>query len=282
MASDQTNTSETTVYVYDAHRGHLSYAIADLRSALEQWRLVRTMVLTEFHNRYKGTLLGAFWLTATSAISMLGLGVVYSQVFQSAFEEYLPYVSIGLIVWALISGFLNAGPTVFIWASTTFSQIRMPLSIFPLRLTGDILLSFFYRSLVVIAIMFFLVPPRPIEQYILALIGVAMLSWIGYWTAVFLGVIGTRFRDFSQLIGAFVTFSFFLTPIFWESSRLGEHAYIANFNPFYHFLNVVRGPLLAQPSVGLSFAVTAVFCLIVPVLGFALFSKFKHRIPYWI
>ena len=115
----------------------------------------------------------------------------------------------------------------------------------------------------------------------MALAGVAITIWTGFWLSILFGVLGARFRDFGQFIGAFMTFAFFLTPVFWESSRLGQYAYVAEFNPFFHFLNIIRGPLLGLPGVGQSFVVVLCFALIVPLLAFGMFAKFRHRLPYW-
>ncbi len=288
MADDSTQidmrsrrSMDDDVFVYSAHRDHTQYALNDLKDALSRWRLVRTMVRTEFNTRYKGTALGAFWLTATATLTVLGLGVIYAQVFQSDFTTYLPYVGIGLITWGFISGFVNESVSVYVSSVSVFSQIRIPLSIFPMRLTGRLIQTFFYRSLVILGILIFVVPAKPPLQYAVALAGVVIVTWTGFWISILFGIIGARYRDFGQFIGAFMTFAFFLTPVFWDSQRLGPYAYVAEFNPFFHFLNIIRGPLLDLPDVGLSFAVTLVIALITPVAAFAMFAKFRHRLPYW-
>ncbi|MEL7444451.1 MAG: ABC transporter permease [Pseudomonadota bacterium] len=269
------------VFVYDAHQNHTQYAFDDIRDAFRRWRLVQTMVRTEFNTRYKGTVLGAFWLTATATLTVLGLGVIYAQVFQTDFQTYLPYVGIGLITWGFISGFVNESVSVYVSSVSVFSQIRMPLSIFPMRLTGRLTLTFFYRSLVIVGIMIFVAAARPPLQYVLALAGLAIVIWTGFWISILFGVIGARYRDFGQFIGAFMTFAFFLTPVFWDSERLGPYAYVAQFNPFFHFLNIVRGPLLGLPDIGVSFAVALVIALIAPLAAFGVFARFRHRLAYW-
>ena len=269
------------VFEYSAHQDHTRYAINDLKDALTRWRLVRTMVRTEFNTRYKGTALGAFWLTATATLTVLGLGVIYAQVFQTDFQTYLPYVGIGLITWGFISGFINESVSVYISSVSVFSQIRMPLSIFPMRLTGRLVQTFFYRSLVIIGILVFVTPARPLMSYLLALTGVAIIIWTGFWVSLLFGIIGARYRDFGQFVGALMTFAFFLTPVFWDAQRLGPYAYVAEFNPFFHFLNIVRGPLLGLPDVGLSFLITLIISVASPITAFAMFAKFRHRLPYW-
>ena len=269
------------VFEYDASKGHIGYAKQDIREGLARHRLVRTMVSTSFKSRYKGTLLGAFWLTATAAVTVLGLGVIYSQVFLIDFRTYLPYVAIGMMVWGLINGFVTESITTFSGMSSVFTQIKIPMSIFPLALTGRLMLTFFYRALVVVAILF--IGQRAISplDMVTSLVGLATIAWAGFWTAILFGILGARFRDFGQLVNAFMTFAFFMTPVFWDASRLGRYSFVAHFNPLYHFLNLVRGPLIGSADVGLSFLVAGVISLILPLAAFGMFAKFRHRIAYW-
>lgn len=269
------------VFVYDAHRNHAHYAWGDLRSMVSQFRLVLTMVSTEFKSRYRGTLLGAFWLTATAAVTVLGLGLIYSQVFQTDFRTYLPYVALGMMVWALVSGFITESVTVFSGAATVFTQMKIPMSVFPACLTGRLMLAFFYRSLVIILILFVGNEVIGLAQILLALTGILIIAWVGFWVSMIFGILGARFKDFGQLMNAVMTFAFFMTPVFWESNRLGQYSFVAQYNPLYHFLNVVRGPLINHEGQALSFMVTGGFALLTPVLAFLLFSKFRHRLPYW-
>lgn len=273
--------SPQDVFEYDARDGHFRYAWNDLREALAKHRLVRTMVRTDFKARYKGTMLGAFWLTATAAVTVLGLGVIYSQVFQIDFRSYLPYVALGMMVWGLINGFVTESITTFSGTASVFTQIKIPMSVFPMTLTGRLMTTFFYRALVVILILFIGGKAIAPWQILASLAGVAMIAWAGFWTAILFGVLGARFKDFGQLVTAFMTFAFFMTPVFWDASRLSQYSFVAHYNPLYHFLNIVRGPLLGSADIGYSFIVAGSFSVILPMVAFGIFAKFRHRLAYW-
>ncbi|MEZ5997560.1 MAG: ABC transporter permease [Hyphomonas sp.] len=269
------------VFEYSASKGHIGYALDDLFAGLARYRLVNTMVRTDFKARYKGTLLGAFWLTATAGVTVLGLGLVYSQVFGVDLHAYLPYVALGMMVWGLINGFVTESVTTFSGTAGVFTQIKIPMSVFPMTLTGRLMTTFFYRALVVIAILIIGGEPVAPWQVWYAFGGLAIIAWVGFWTAMLFGILGARFRDFGQLVNAFMTFSFFMTPVFWQASRLGRYAFVAHYNPFYHFLNIVRGPLVNGGDLRLSFMVTGIFAAVLPVVAFGLFARFRHRLAYW-
>ena len=112
--------------------------------------------------------------------------------------------------------------------------------------------------------------------------GIIILLFSAIWVMLFLGVISARFRDISQLSNAMLTFIFFMTPIFWKADRLGEYAYLMEFNPFHHYLVIVRDPLLNQVPSFTNYAVCICIAIVMAIISIGLFAKAKRRIPYWI
>ena len=52
--------------------------------------------------RYKRSVLGPFWIVLTNLIGVLGLSLVWAQLFNQQMREFVPTVCIGLIVWQLV------------------------------------------------------------------------------------------------------------------------------------------------------------------------------------
>ena len=75
---------------------------------------------------------------------------------------------------------------------------------------------------------------------------------------------------------------FFFTPIIWNVDQLRTSKLVAELNPFYHLVEIVRMPLLGHsPPLSTWFValgVTAVGYLV--ALGF--FVRFRGRIAYWV
>ena len=269
------------VYEYVAGRSDFVETLRDIGGGLVKLRLVATIVGNEFATRYKGTLLGAFWLTATALMTVLGLGLIYSQVFQTDFRSFLPYVAIGMMVWGLISATVSEGTGVFSNAHGVYSQMRLPVSLFVYTLAGRSIYAFFFRSLVVLPLLYFRGEPIATEAALEALGGLLLLFWIGAWAAFPLGLLGARYKDTSQIASAFITFAFFVTPVFWQGERLGEYSFVVDFNPFHHFINVVRGPLLGLQDVTLSFMVAGAFAIVLPVIAVFSLAAHRHKMAYW-
>jgi ABC-type polysaccharide/polyol phosphate export permease len=62
------------------------------------------LALQDIKLRYRGSLLGPWWLTITTSVMAITISLVYAHIFSMSAGTYLPYVTIGLVVWQLISG----------------------------------------------------------------------------------------------------------------------------------------------------------------------------------
>lgn len=284
-ASASTNGSSASanvdIYEFDSAHSRFEYAWNDLRRAAARPRLILTLVRTTFFNRYKNTALGAFWVTATTIVMVTGLSILYGQILGADLKTFFPYVAIGVIVWGLISTLVNDGAAAFILGADVFNQTPIAKSVFAFRAVGLAYLTFGFRVILIVAVLAVTGTAVSIMSVFLSLCGLAIIAWTGFWFTLFVGTIGLRFRDIGQLIAAVMTISFLLTPVFWQPTRLGDYSWAVNFNPFYHYINIIRGPLLGLDSVGLSFAVTIGCAAFVTAAGAIIFGQFARRLSYW-
>lgn len=269
------------VYSFDASKDGFSYALDDLKTALSRPRLLLNLIQTSFFTKYQGTFLGGFWITATTLMMVSGLALLYSRILGDDLSSYFPYVAIGIIVWGLISTLINEGASVFLAASVAFNQAPIPKTTFALRLVGTALLGMLYKVIIIVGVLvyFKVFPAWP--AILLSLLGMFLILWTGFWFTLFIGTIGTKFRDIGQLTGASLTFAFFITPVFWRSDRLGDFSFVVTYNPLYHYINTVRGSLLGYSDVAESFMWAGGTSIVMSILGLVTFCFFAKRIVYW-
>ena len=138
-----------------------------------------------------------------------------------------------------------------------------------------------FKLIVVIGILgyFKIFPSWPC--ILLSLIGIFLILWSGFWFTLFIGTIGTKFRDLGQLTNASLTFAFFITPVFWKTDRLGDFSFVVTYNPLYHYINTIRGSLLGYSDVTESFIWVGCCTAALTILGFLTFCMFAKRIVYW-
>jgi len=123
---------------------------------------------------------------------------------------------------------------------------------------------------------------RPSPVMLLAGVGIVVIALNGVWMSVFFGLISARFRDLPPLITTLVSLSFLITPVFWYRDMLRTRAMIADANPFYHFIELVRAPLLGQFPASLTVAYVAAVTVIGWALTLLVAARLQPRLAYWV
>jgi ABC-type polysaccharide/polyol phosphate export permease len=231
--------------------------------------------------RYRRSVLGPFWITISMAVLIVVLGLIYSQIFHTDIRTYLPYLALGFIAWGFISSSINESCGAFIDSERTIKQIGIPFSAFVFRVVWRNFIVLMHTIILVIPIwLIFKIVPGPVS--LLALPGMALVFLNQCWLGVCLAVLSTRFRDVPQVVATIIQITVFATPIMWPISSLGDNHFIANINPFYHLIEVVRGPLSGEAPQLLSWE----FTVIADVLGIALatwlLERTRRKIVYWL
>ena len=89
-------------------------------------------------------------------------------------------------------------------------------------------------------------------------------------------------RDVAQIVETALQIAVFATPIMWPVSALGDHRFVADINPIYHLIELVRAPLLGNvPSAG-NYLAVFLLTLINVAIGGVFFVRFRSRLAYWI
>lgn len=273
--------SAIPVIEFDASRSHFAYAWQDLQQAVSNPRLIITIVANDFLTRYHGSALGGLWVTFTTLATVAGLSILYSKIFGVDIKIYLPYVGVGIIIWGVISSLVNEGTSVFTSASGIFNQTPIPKSLFAFKVLGRSLINLFYKLMVLIGVLALSGTHPGFLNIFISLAGLVLLFWTGFWGALALGTIGARFRDMGQFAATLLTFSFFMTPVFWQPNRLGEYEFIIHYNPLYHYINAIRGPLIGAHDVATSFAWVIGCSAVATAIGMLVYGYFARRLSYW-
>ena len=256
-------------------------ALFDLVEGARAHHLWYLLGWRDIRQRYRRSLLGPLWLTLSMGALVGALGFLYGMLLGVETAAYMPFLALGFIVWALISGVITDGCQVFINAESIIKQVGLPLSVHVYRLLWRNLLILFHNALVfvVVAAVFGVWPGW---AGLLALPGLVLLCLNGLWAALLLGIVSARFRDVPPIVGSIVRICFFVTPIIWMPELVPARATVLEVNPFYHLVEVVRAPLLGEVP-GLSSWI-AVLCMTVGgwALAFAFFRRYRWRIAYWV
>ncbi len=261
--------------------GQRRKATDDIVGGLAHWQLWSLLGWQDIRQRYRRSLIGPFWLTLSMGIMVTALGVLYASLFKIEIGSYLPYLAAGLIVWGFLSTLVTEGCTTFFGAEGIIKQVALPLSVHAYRL--------FWRNFIIflhnLAVMVVVVPAFgvPVGASLLLLVPALILYWANaLWMGLLLGMLCARFRDVPQIIGSLIQITFFMTPILWHPTLLKDRAMFVDANPLYHFVDILRAPLLGEVPGLLSWQVVGVITLLGWAVTFWLYVRYRRLIAYWL
>jgi ABC-2 type transport system permease protein/lipopolysaccharide transport system permease protein len=253
----------------------------DMLAGLAHWRIWVVLGWSDVVQRYRRSVLGPFWLTASMGIMVVSLGLLYATLFNVTVSEFMPFVCVGILVWGFISSMLLEAGSLFTANELYIKQIRLPFSIYVWRFVWARVIIFAHNFLIYIAVaVYFRLSIWP--QSRLAVPAFVVLAANGFFASLCLGMISSRFRDVPQIVAAGVQVVFFVTPVLWKPESLAGHRYVADWNPVYHLIEILRAPLLGQFPTRETIAVVCGITLANAALSLAMFIRFRTRIAYWV
>jgi len=263
-------------------RGRGVKATDDIWESFERWQLWWLLGLNDIRQRYRRSRLGQTWITLSLLATIAAIGITYSTLFRMNIKEYLPFLTVNLIVWGLIAGLLNDSCMAFIQADGYMRQERIPKAVFILRIIVRNCLIFAHNA-VLIPVAMLLLGGSISWTLLLAIPGFAWLLLNGALAGLFLGVICARFRDLPQIVNNIVQIAFFISPVMWKRGQLLEqHQGLVDFNPFAAHLIIISDPILGRmPTLG-NYLMCLATTLLLAAVALPFFARYRERIVYWL
>lgn len=258
-------------------------AMRDFRRAIEKIDLALMLGWQDIKQRYRRSKLGPFWITISMGVMIAMIGIIFGQVLNMPIDDYLPFLSTGLILWSFFAASITEGSNAFIDSQGMIRQLDLPLSLYVMRvLWRNIVIC--GHNLIILPLVFLLVN-RPITWDILWLIpGFILFASNAFWLSLLLGVFCTRFRDMPQIISSVLQVFFYVTPVIWMPNSLNPRSasQLVEPNPVYHLMQLVRAPILGEMPSSLNWGVSVLLFILGVIVTFCFFGKYKKRIAYWL
>jgi lipopolysaccharide transport system permease protein len=261
--------------------GRNRLAMEDVRDGLRLWPLAWTLGWLDIRLRYRGSMLGPFWLTLSTGIMVGALGYLYSVLFSMELQDYLPFLALSQVLWGFLAATVSEACATFTEAEAVIRSVRMPLFVFSIRvlIRNAAVLA---HNIVVIVVVFAIFQVWPGWYALLALPGLLLWAVDALVLTLLLGAFCARFRDVQPIIGSIMQIAFFLTPVIWKPEQLGAGAAKLPLNPFFDLMEVVRAPLLGEIPALMTWLGAAGYSAVLAALAWALFTRARGRIAFWL
>lgn len=240
--------------------------------------------LFSFLVHYRRTALGPAWLLVGPSLFIALLGFLYAEIGGIKTSVFIPHLAVGIVVWTLISGFVVGSATVYQRARAQIMQGGQTRDEVVVVEVVTTVLTFLHQLPIVIIV--FLVYKVPVSLYALtSLIGLGFIIANGIWFTRFFGILGVRYRDLSEVFQAVMRIAFLATPIIWMPGNGGRASFVDQysvFNPFYHFLEIIRAPLLGQSIETFTWTVVLAVTLFGFLITRLLAVRYGRFVPLWL
>lgn len=197
---------------------------------------------------YRRSFFGPLWITLSIGIQAVTVTFIYSQLFNvQDNKDYYSYVVCGLISWVWFSSLLTDMGNVFLAYGGYIKTSNINKNQFIWAMAWKHTIIFMHNLLLwVVYILFGAVSLSFNTLFIIITFPIVFLTSIPI--IGMLGILFSRYRDFSRLISSLITLLLIVTPIFWMSNQLtGARQLMYKLNPFYYLVESLRQPLMGNP-----------------------------------
>lgn len=233
---------------------------------------------------YRRSAVGPFWITIGTGLQILTMGIVFGLIFEADIQEYIPYLSVSIIFWGLIAGTINDGCLTFISSEAMIKQLNLHPVVYVMRTV----LKNLYTSahhVVLLPMVFLVFANWPGVSIVLLMPALIVLTLNLGWVVMLLGIATARFRDIQPIIGSVTTIGFFATPVMWVPDQIGNDGLahlLLGLNPLYHWLQIVRLPLLGQWATLENWGASLLTAAVGWAISLLVYQKFRNMIAYWV
>lgn len=253
----------------------------EIIAGFRAWPVWVIMGWDDIRQRYRRSVIGPFWITLSMGVFIMVLGVIYGRLFHAELQSYLPYLTVGFVVWGFMSTAANDSCIAFIDANRIIKQIKLPYSVYILRVVWRNFIIFLHTIVIYIPVaIFFKIEPNLTMLW--AIPGLILVCVNLIWVTTIIAILSTRFRDIQPIVGTMIQLGMFATPIMWTVSSLGDAKMVAEINPVYHLIEITRAPLLGVAPEPQSWLVACGLAVIGSVLAIALLVRTSRRIVFWL
>lgn len=253
----------------------------DFTAALQRREALIYFGVDDVRQQYKRTFLGPIWLTFSTGAWVLAMALVMASLFNQSLADFLPRTMAGMFVWTFFALAILDGANVFVIAAPLINSTRLPLFFYPLRaLVRYVVLYAHYLAICLVMMIILGHVPGLLALLVIPALCIHVATAFGL--VLITGLINTRYRDMLPIAGVMCQLMPLLTPIAWQRDMLKKYVWIADANPFYHLIQIVRAPLMGELPATLSYLVSFATMAGALTVGLLIYRRVRYHVIFWV
>jgi ABC-type polysaccharide/polyol phosphate export permease len=276
------NQSTSPPAIYDsADRG--AWLLREARELLAYRTLLRLLVINQFKQRYRRSLLGMGWMLVGPLLNTAVLSVAFNALFRSSIAQYPVYVMVGLIAWNFFAQTSIQGIDAAISGSGLLQRVYLPRSMFVIATLGGALIN---MGIALIALLIVLLTNSvPLySTWLMLPLAIVVLALFTLGVTLLVATLAVFVGDVAHLYQLLVQALFFLTPIVYPAEIVPtELRWLVQLNPMSILADLFRALLYRGQVPDLSQWLLATgIALVVLCIGWALFAWKADDCVYYL
>ncbi|TPK35966.1 ABC transporter permease [Mesorhizobium sp. B2-5-4] len=248
-------------------------------AAFESWLSLGAF---DIRQRYRRSAIGPFWIVISTAAVAGGIGFMMSSIQGRPITNLLAYIIVGIMIWQFLSTALAESCQALIGRAAYIKSLPQPICANILR-TLWVQVLIFLHTMILYPFVVLLTGIPMSANLLMAIPGLALLILNLGWMSVILATVSARFRDIPLVVGNFLSFLMFLTPVFWEPNSSNPHYLAAiDYNPLYWLIQLVREPMLGNMPVMLQWVGSMVMAVLGWVVAGLIYNRAYKRLALWV
>lgn len=243
--------------------------------------LAAHLSLSDIRVRYVRAVLGPWWITLNTAVTVVGVGFVYSKVFGVDISKYLPFFAISIVMWNFFANTTVEATSSIVGGGGYIKDRGVPAEVFVWQtvLRNLIILAHTLPVGIVALVMFRATTPIHV---VMALPGLLLMLLIAAFTAALIAPAAARFRDVARIVESGVFLLFIISPVLWDPASIKTlGASPLAWNPIYSMLESWRRPLIHGEFNITALLISTLFAIILGLLAVAS-RRFLRKAAFWI
>jgi lipopolysaccharide transport system permease protein len=250
----------------------------DRRALAYGWDLLRELVVREIKVRYQRSVLGLLWSLISPLLQILVFYFIFQIVLTQHIPRYASYVLGGLLAWNWFQTSLTQAASAITGNRDLIRQPGFPATVLPAVSVAANLIHF-VLALPILFLFLWLEGGSPSAAIFWLPAVIALQFLLTLSLAYLVASLNVLFRDTQHLLVVFLQLAFFLTPIFYDASRMPADVLPAyRLNPLVRLVEAYRDILIAgvQPDWG-ALLFPAVLAVGLLCYSYRSFSQVKYR-----
>ena len=263
----------------------MNYVISLLKEIVRKRKLIWDLGKADFRKRFVGSYFGIVWMFIQPVVTV----VIYAVIFGIGFNSpppvpgvsYVVWLVPGIVPWFFFSEALNTETGCLQEYSYLVKKVVFQVEILPIiKLISSLLVHGFF---VLIMAGMYLIAGMPVRitwiQVLYYTFSASVLALgLGYFTAS----VNVFFKDMAQIVGIFLQFGIWLSPIMYHESMFTDRIpwieTLFKINPFYYIVTGYKDSMITgnwfweRPKLTLYYWA---FTLIVLLGGLKMFKKLR-------